>query len=188
MTSQNEKYVAWAEEDDNIDVHQLFSMSSTSLANETIVDETTTNNKENVANASAISTAEQQPLSLFHPKRKRALAALKHSSQAPKALSPLSSNMERSLQQRRIQRRTQLRFASVCNSIDNKDEKKTNLSTTTTTTTITTASLSKEPVCSSDISKVKEEDLFGDIDDSYFDGLDDPACYTTPIMNNLSTK
>ena len=26
-------------------------------------------------------------------------------------------------------------------------------------------------LCSSDISKVKEEDLFGDIDDSYFDGL-----------------
>jgi hypothetical protein len=188
MTSQNENYVVWAEDNDNIDVNQLFSMSSTSLANETIVDVTVTNDKENVANASAITTAKQQPLSLFHPKRKRALAALKHSSKARKVLSPFSSNMERSLQQRRIQRRTQLRFASVCNSIDDKDEKETNVFTTTTTTTITTASLSKEPVCSSDISKVKEEDLFGDIDDSYFDGLDDPACYTTPIMNNLSTK
>lgn len=173
MMTQNENCVVWAEEDENVDLHQLFSVSSTSRAKETFEDATsTTHNKENITNAST-AVEHQQPLSLFHPTRKRALAALKHSSHGRdrKEISPYSSNMERSLQQRRIQRRTQRRCTAMSSSIDDKDDE-----VEPTLTSITTESLSKQPVCSLDISKdeeEEEEDPFGDFDDCDFDAIDD---------------
>ena len=175
MMTQNENCVVWAEEDENVDLHQLFSVSSTSRAKETLEDATTTaHNKENITNAST-AAEHQQPLSLFHPTRKRALAALKHSShgRARKEISPYSSNMERSLQQRRIQRQTQRRCTAMSSSIDDKDDE-VEPTLEPTLTTINMKSLSKQPVCSLDISKDEEdEDPFGDFDDCDFDAIDD---------------
>lgn len=156
MMTQNENYVGWADDDD-VDMQLLFSASSGCA----------TSNKENVhpykdcsvntATTSASSSSPSmaiEPLSLFHPKRKRAVMAVVERSRKSSAvgrakskeLSPYTATLERSLQQRRLQR-TKRRSAV------NKDPNNITKQDTTT-----------------------EEDPFGDLldlDDSDFAAIDD---------------
>jgi len=155
--TQNEIYVGWAE-DDGVDMQLLLSVSASGLASA---------NKENVhpfnlctvdpattsTSAAASPTLAAEPLSFFHPKRKRAVKAIEERSKRTSAaakntkeLSPYTATLERSLQQRRLQR-SKRRSTAAKDQIDVKQQEISN-----------------------------EEDPFGDLldlDDSDFAAIDD---------------